>query len=139
MTSTAQDTSMAKNVQRRRFELSVGGQVAAWIEYRETPGRIELVHTQVDSAHEGHGLGSALAKVALDRSTPRWPEGDADLQVRGEVRRAASGVWGLGSVVAVFVDLASRSAPRIAAGGTRRVLILCRSVLRTDFAALYPA
>ena len=49
-----------------RFELRVGAEVAGYAEYREARGALALTHTVVEPAHEGHGVGSALARGALD-------------------------------------------------------------------------
>ena len=51
---------------RGRFEATLDGEAAGFLEYRRRPGRITLVHTQVDPAFEGHGIGSAIARFALE-------------------------------------------------------------------------
>ncbi|HET8786405.1 MAG TPA: GNAT family N-acetyltransferase [Candidatus Limnocylindrales bacterium] len=51
---------------RSRFEATLGGETAGFLEYRRRPGRITLVHTQVDPAFEGRGVGSAIARFALE-------------------------------------------------------------------------
>jgi len=52
--------------QARRYELSLQGEVAGFIDYRDRGEVRELVHTEVRPAHEGQGVGQALAKFALD-------------------------------------------------------------------------
>lgn len=55
-----------KNEERQRYEAMVDGQVAGFAEYRPVGNAMMLPHTEVDSAHEGGGVGSALARHALD-------------------------------------------------------------------------
>ena len=50
----------------KRFEISVGGDVAGFVEYRCRPGVISLLHTEIDPSREGGGLGTLLVKAALD-------------------------------------------------------------------------
>ncbi|MGY1692472.1 GNAT family N-acetyltransferase [Geodermatophilus sp. SYSU D01105] len=49
-----------------RFEVRVDGQVAGFAEYRRTASSVAFTHTVVDPAFEGRGLGSVLARGALD-------------------------------------------------------------------------
>lgn len=51
---------------QKRFEISVGADVAGFVEYRRRPGVISLLHTEIDPSREGGGLGSLLVKAALD-------------------------------------------------------------------------
>src|SRR5687768_12598236 len=50
----------------RRFEARIEGQVAGVARYVPRPGRVVFLHTEVDPAFEGRGVGSALAQGALD-------------------------------------------------------------------------
>lgn len=54
------------NERELRYELTRDGDVLGFILYRREPGRVVLVHTDVDPAYEGQGLGSLLVKGALD-------------------------------------------------------------------------
>ena len=54
------------NAAESRFEITVGGRLAGISEYRLEPGVVTFTHTEVDDAFEGLGLGSRLAKAALD-------------------------------------------------------------------------
>jgi hypothetical protein len=54
------------DVARSRFEVLVDGEVAGFAEYRRTPTSVSFTHTVVDPAFEGRGLGSVLARRALD-------------------------------------------------------------------------
>ena len=59
--------TVTRNSDRRRFEATVGGtSVAGFIDYQETSELVVLTHTEVDAAFEGRGIGSALARAALD-------------------------------------------------------------------------
>ena len=49
-----------------RFEVLEDGVVAGFAVYRRRPGRIIFVHTEVDPAFGGRGIGGRLAAGALD-------------------------------------------------------------------------
>jgi uncharacterized protein len=49
-----------------RYELVRDGEVLGFLLYRLEPERVVLVHTDIDPAYEGQGLGSVLVKGALD-------------------------------------------------------------------------
>jgi predicted GNAT family acetyltransferase len=49
-----------------RYEALVEGAIAGFLEYRRGPARLLLRHTEVDPAFEGRGIGSALARRAVD-------------------------------------------------------------------------
>jgi uncharacterized protein len=49
-----------------RYELRVGEIRAGFIAYRLEPGVVVLVHTDVDPAYSGRGLGTKLIRGALD-------------------------------------------------------------------------
>ena len=53
------------NPERHRFELEQEGSVA-FSAYRREPGRITITHTEVPEIFRGKGIGSALARGALD-------------------------------------------------------------------------
>jgi len=57
--------------ERSRYEAHVDGEYAGFADYRRRDGVTVFPHTVVDSAFEGRGVGSALARVAMDaaRST----------------------------------------------------------------------
>ena len=58
--------SVRDNRAELRYELVRGGEVLGFLLYRIEPDAVVLVHTDVDPANEGQGLGSVLAKGALD-------------------------------------------------------------------------
>lgn len=49
-----------------RFEIHEDGKLAGFGQYVRRPGRIFFVHTEIDPAFEGRGLGRRLAAGALD-------------------------------------------------------------------------
>jgi hypothetical protein len=58
--------SIVNTESAHRYELSVDGKLAAWAEYNLIQDAVMFTHTEVLPAHEGQGLGSSLAKFALD-------------------------------------------------------------------------
>jgi uncharacterized protein len=49
-----------------RFQLLVDGEVAGFADYQRRGTTISFTHTVIDSKFKGRGLGSALARGALD-------------------------------------------------------------------------
>jgi predicted GNAT family acetyltransferase len=74
MDSAAVDTR--DNPSKHRYEAWVDGELAGFAEYELGDGVITFVHTVVEDAYEGEGVGSSLARDALD-SVRR----DGELQV----------------------------------------------------------
>jgi predicted GNAT family acetyltransferase len=66
MTDPSEAIALDKRPERHHYELTVDGQLAAWIEFRQAPQRLELLHTEVRPGYEGRGLSSRLARFALD-------------------------------------------------------------------------
>lgn len=60
------ELTVAGNADRRRYEARLGSKVVGFIMYRHEPGRMTLIHTEVDAALEGEGVGSQLVAGALD-------------------------------------------------------------------------
>jgi hypothetical protein len=58
--------SVVHNPDQSRYEIHVDGAVAGFTQYRERDGVIDFIHTEIDDAYEGQGLGSQLARGALD-------------------------------------------------------------------------
>jgi predicted GNAT family acetyltransferase len=74
MTDAAQDEpaiTVRDVPERHRYELTVGDEVAGISIYRLGDGVMVFEHTEVDAAFEGRGLGSLLAKTALDDARSR--------------------------------------------------------------------
>jgi predicted GNAT family acetyltransferase len=55
------------NSAQLRYELiDEDGDVIGELRYRREPGAVVLVHTEVDPAHEGQGLGGVLVEGAFN-------------------------------------------------------------------------
>jgi predicted GNAT family acetyltransferase len=67
------DVTVVRNDDRHRYDAIFEGRVVGFAAYRTTPGRTILTHTEVDDADRRRGIGSALARGALE-----------DLRARGE-------------------------------------------------------
>ena len=63
------------NESESRYEAHVDGELAGFAEFERDGDRIVFTHTEVDDAFEGKGVGSALARGALD-----------DVRARGDLR-----------------------------------------------------
>ena len=55
------------NVELQRFEARLDGALAGFAEYQLADELMVFTHTEVDPSFEGRGVGSALAKFALDK------------------------------------------------------------------------
>lgn len=60
-------SDVRNNADQSRFELDVGGHIAAAY-YKLSPGVITFTHTEVPPALSGQGVGSRLARGALDQA-----------------------------------------------------------------------
>jgi uncharacterized protein len=58
--------NVVHNPEQSRYEIHVDGQLAGFTRYRAMPEVVDFVHTEIDDAYEGQGLGSQLARGALD-------------------------------------------------------------------------
>jgi predicted GNAT family acetyltransferase len=95
------------NVEERRYEARVDGELAGWVEYGRVEGRIVALHTEVPPEFGGRGIASALVRRVLDdarsagrKVTPRCPffvahferhPEDADLNSRKTKRDGPEG------------------------------------------------
>ena len=61
------DLAFADNREESRFEARVGGEVA-FVEYRREGKTIFFTHSEVPPSLEGKGIGTALARAALDQA-----------------------------------------------------------------------
>jgi uncharacterized protein len=59
---------------RNRFVATVDGEPAGFIVYRLRPGLLALIHTEVDERFEGRGVGSRLARFALEQARAKGLE-----------------------------------------------------------------
>jgi predicted GNAT family acetyltransferase len=57
--------------ERRRYEISVDGRPAGHVRYRRRDEEITFIHTEIDEAFGGRGLGSRLAAHVLDEARAR--------------------------------------------------------------------
>jgi predicted GNAT family acetyltransferase len=68
--SPGTDNGMSKqvsdNAAESRYEIRVDGRLAGFAQYRVRDGAVVFTHTEVDEEYEGQGVGSALARGALD-------------------------------------------------------------------------
>lgn len=86
------------NPDARRYEAFVDGELAGFLLYEPGPRRVVLVHTEVDPAFEGHGVGGRLARFALDdlrsrgvTAVPRCPFVAAFVRRHPEYRDVVAG------------------------------------------------
>lgn len=54
------------NGERNRYEITLDGEPAGFVEYERGEGSVVLLHTEVDPAFGGRGVGGALARGVLD-------------------------------------------------------------------------
>ena len=74
------DIEVHDNDAAARYEITVDGRLGGYVQYEDRGEQRVFVHTEVDDAFEGQGLGSQLAVGALDdaraqgkRVVPRCP------------------------------------------------------------------
>lgn len=60
-----------ENKDAQQFELVDGDQLIGVAQYRSRPGVVAFMHTEIDSGHEGEGLGGQLIKTALETVAAR--------------------------------------------------------------------
>ncbi len=60
------DVVTSHNRDQHRYEAHIDGELAGFAEYQLTDALVVFTHTEVDSAFEGKGVGSAIARYALD-------------------------------------------------------------------------
>jgi predicted GNAT family acetyltransferase len=63
---SAADVRVVDHSECSRYELLVGGELAAAANYRLDDGRVCFTHTELMTGFEGRGLGGLLAAGALD-------------------------------------------------------------------------
>lgn len=59
-------TEVKHNRELRRYEIWLEGERVGLADYKEAPGEIHFVHTEVDPAQQGKNLAAILMKAALD-------------------------------------------------------------------------
>lgn len=60
------EITVTDNPDQHRYEITVDGTIAGFAVYHVRGGRHFFVHTEIDDAFGGRGLGSILARGALD-------------------------------------------------------------------------
>ncbi|WP_067566943.1 GNAT family N-acetyltransferase [Nocardia acidivorans] len=58
--------TVVRNDAQHRYEVWYGNSLAGFTEYRERDGDTTFIHTEVDKAFGGKGLGSALARQSVE-------------------------------------------------------------------------
>ena len=71
MTDDSSEYAIRDNTDRHRFEIDLRDGSLAIAEYTLPAGKIMFTHTEVPSAHEGQGIGSALIRFALASARER--------------------------------------------------------------------
>jgi uncharacterized protein len=60
------ELAVTDNAEEHRYEIRVGSQRAGFVDYHAQPGLVTVLHTEVDPAFEGRGVGSHLVAGMLD-------------------------------------------------------------------------
>ncbi|MFI7001651.1 GNAT family N-acetyltransferase [Nocardia sp. NPDC050175] len=66
MTTAASEAKVVRNDEKNRYEVFYGGDLAGFAEYEERDDETVFIHTEIDGAFSGKGLGSTLAKHAVE-------------------------------------------------------------------------
>jgi uncharacterized protein len=56
---------VVNNPRKRQFEIQLGQEMGL-LAYRQRPGQIELMHTEVPMSQRGKGVGEKIVKFALE-------------------------------------------------------------------------
>jgi uncharacterized protein len=87
------EMNVANDPGAARYAITVDGVPAGYVLYRDEPGKRVFLHTQVDGDWSGHGVGSTLARAALDDTraaglevVPRCPFVRAFIERHSEYR-----------------------------------------------------
>ena len=64
-------TTVTDNPASSRFEITVDGELAGFLDYRKDGDEYALPHTRIYTQFEGHGLGSELVSGALSEIAAR--------------------------------------------------------------------
>ncbi|WP_309234749.1 GNAT family N-acetyltransferase [Nocardia sp. XZ_19_385] len=66
MTDSTPEATVARNAEKKRYEISYDGKLAGFAEYEERGDETVFTHTEIDDAFAGKGLGKVLAKAAIE-------------------------------------------------------------------------
>jgi predicted GNAT family acetyltransferase len=95
------DIRVADNPPEHRYEIFLDNKLAGFVTYSLVPPAITLIHTEIDPAFEGHGLGSRLAHDLL-----------TDLEARGlDIKIRCPFLWRYVREHPEWLDKVSRAAP----------------------------
>lgn len=74
--SASAEVNVVHNAKAKRFEIEIEGRLAV-LKYEMQPGKMVCTHTEVPEALGGRGLGSRLARAALEYARQNelkvWP------------------------------------------------------------------
>lgn len=62
------DITVTNQPEQHRYEARIDGPLAGYCEYNLLSEAVMFTHTEVLQAHEGKGVGSALARHVLDQA-----------------------------------------------------------------------
>jgi predicted GNAT family acetyltransferase len=62
---TFRQSDVVHNIAAQRFELRLGDTLCV-IDYRRSPGKLVIYHTEVPPPFEGHGLAACMTRAALE-------------------------------------------------------------------------
>ncbi|MGO4649135.1 GNAT family N-acetyltransferase [Nocardia sp. 2YAB30] len=71
MTVSTPESEVVRNDEKHRYEVFYGGELAGFAEYEERDDETVFIHTEVDGAFSGKGLGTVLAKSAVEDAIGR--------------------------------------------------------------------
>ena len=71
MTEASEQPELRRNDAQSRYEVWYDGTLAGFAEYQENENETTFTHTEVDSAFEGKGLGSRLARFGIEDALGR--------------------------------------------------------------------
>ncbi|MEV0249121.1 N-acetyltransferase [Nocardia sp. NPDC050712] len=66
MTESTPETTVVRNDEKNRYEVSYEGKLAGFAEYEQRGDETVFTHTEIDDAFSGKGLGKVLAKAAIE-------------------------------------------------------------------------
>ncbi|WP_308633188.1 GNAT family N-acetyltransferase [Nocardia neocaledoniensis] len=65
-TSTEPERRVVRNAEKNRYDVFYGGELAGFAEYIERDNDTDFIHTEIDGAFAGKGIGSVLARLAVE-------------------------------------------------------------------------
>ncbi|MFI9510565.1 GNAT family N-acetyltransferase [Nocardia sp. NPDC052566] len=66
MSESNPESKVADNPGQNRYEVFYGGELAGFAEYQLREDETVFIHTEIDGAFSGKGLGGVLAKAAIE-------------------------------------------------------------------------